>query len=93
MSNGKSVIHYDLKKVIAFQSISTGVYSFPVEQAADIAVNTVKEYVEANPRVMDLVEWALFGDKTLQVYSEALERLTVRAKSPQGLDFMRSTEN
>ena len=64
-------------RTIAFPSISTGAYSFPVEQAAEIAVNTVNEFVEANPGALDLVEWALFDDKTLQVYSEALDRLTV----------------
>ncbi len=64
-------------RTIAFPSISTGVYSFPVKQAAEIAVNTVNEFIEANPGALDLVEWALFDDKTLQVYSEALDRLTV----------------
>ena len=33
--------------------------------------------MEANPGALDLVEWALFDDKTWQAYSEALERLTV----------------
>ena len=64
-------------RTIAFPSISTGVYSFPVEQAAEIAVNTVNEFIEANPGALDLVEWAIFDDKTMQVYSEALDRLTV----------------
>ena len=59
---------------IAFPSISTGVYSFPVKQAAEIAVNTVSEFVEANPEAFDLVEWALFDDNTLQAYSDALLR-------------------
>ena len=61
---------------IAFPSISTGVYSFPVKQAAEIAVNTVNEFAEAHPGTLDLVEWALFDDKTLQVYSDALDGLT-----------------
>ena len=62
---------------IAFPSISTGVYSFPVKQAAEIAVNTVNEFVDANPGALDLVEWALFDDKTLQVYTDALNMVTV----------------
>ena len=64
-------------RTIAFPSISTGVYSFPVEQAAEIAVNTVNEFIEANPEALDLVEWALFDDKTMQIYSETLDRLSV----------------
>ena len=62
---------------IAFPSISTGVYSYPKEQAAEIAVSTVNEFVEANPGALDLVEWALFDDDTLQVYTDALDQLTV----------------
>ena len=61
---------------IAFPSISTGAYHFPKEQAAEIAVNTVDEFVESNPGTLDLVEWALFDDDTLRVYTEALDKLT-----------------
>lgn len=64
-------------RTIAFPSISTGAYSFPVKQVAEIAVNTVNEFIEANPGAMELVEWALFDDKTLQIYSDVLDRLTV----------------
>ena len=57
---------------IAFPSISTGVYSYPKEQAAKIAVSTVKEFLKAHPGALDLVEWALFDDDTLRVYEEAM---------------------
>ena len=57
---------------IAFPSISTGVYSYPKEQAAEIAIKTVKEFVEANPGALDLVEWALFDNATLQAYTHAV---------------------
>jgi len=60
---------------IAFPSISTGVYSYPKEQAAEIAVSTVLAFTKANPGAFDLVEWALFDDDTLRVYTEALNRL------------------
>ena len=63
---------------IAFPSISTGAYHFPKERAAEIAVYAVNEFVEANPGALDLVEWALFDDDTLQVYEEAFDKLTVR---------------
>lgn len=60
---------------IAFPSISTGVYGFPKAQAAEIAVKTVHEFVETNPSVLDLVEWALFDNETLRVYTDALNRM------------------
>ena len=59
---------------IAFPSISTGAYRYPIEQAAKIAVYAVKEFVDANLGRLDLVEWALFDDDTLQVYTDALKR-------------------
>lgn len=61
---------------IAFPSISTGVYSYPKKLAAEIAVNTVNEFVNANPGALDLVEWALFDDVTFQVYTDALNSLS-----------------
>ena len=60
---------------IAFPSISTGVYGYPKEQAARIAVSTANEFINANPGALDLVEWALFDDDTLRVYTEALREL------------------
>ena len=40
---------------VAFPSISTGVYSYPLEEAAEIAVNTVNEFVDGHPGELDLV--------------------------------------
>ena len=59
---------------LAFPSISTGAYSFPLQQAARIAVKTVHEFLKANPDAFDLVEWALFDENTLRIYKEALEQ-------------------
>ena len=50
---------------IAFPSISTGVYSYPVELAAKVAVRTVSRFLEDNPDSFDLVEWVLFDSVTL----------------------------
>ena len=57
---------------IAFPSISTGVYAYPVEQAADIAVRTVKDYVDSYPGVLDEVVWVLFDPTTKAAYDRAL---------------------
>ena len=53
---------------IAFPSISIGVYSFPVELAAKIAVRTVARFLQENPGQFDLVEWVLFDSHTESVY-------------------------
>lgn len=63
-------------RTIAFPSISTGVYSYPVEQAAAIAVETVNRFVTEHTGVIDEVTWALFDERTYQVYEREIQRLT-----------------
>ena len=60
---------------IAFPSISTGVYSFPVELAAKIAVNTINRFLQEKPEKFDLVEWVLFDDNTKSVYEAEVDKL------------------
>lgn len=55
-------------RTIAFPSISTGVYCFPVERAAKIAVDTVHRFLLENPDSFDLVEWVLFNDQAASAY-------------------------
>jgi len=56
---------------IAFPAISTGIYGFPAERAARIAVETVKAHVEASG--VELVNFVCFDERTLRIY-EALLR-------------------
>ena len=60
---------------IAFPSISTGIYHFPVEQAAKIAVNTVKRFLDDNEGMFDLVEWVLFDKHTEKVYETEVDKV------------------
>ena len=53
---------------IAFPSILTGAYGFPVVLAAKIAVRTVARFLHENPDSFDLVEWVLFDTQTESVY-------------------------
>ena len=61
----------DIRK-IAFPSISTGVYHFPVDKAAAIAVNTVRKMIEENPEDFDLIKWVLFDEETKNAFDTAL---------------------
>lgn len=63
---------------IAFPSISTGVYSYPVELAAKVAVRTVSRFLEDNPDSFDLVEWVLFDSVTESVYEAEVNRFCGR---------------
>ncbi len=57
---------------IAFPSISTGVYHFPLELAAKTAVNAVVKFLNANEDKFDLVEWVLFDENTKSIYQRAV---------------------
>ncbi len=57
---------------IAFPSISTGVYGYPLSGAAKIAVLAVKEFVDENPDAFDLVEWVCFDETTLKAYNSVI---------------------
>jgi O-acetyl-ADP-ribose deacetylase (regulator of RNase III) len=56
---------------IAFPSISTGAYRYPIEQAATIAVETVRQRVR-EPGPLDLVRFVCFSAGDLEVYRRLL---------------------
>jgi len=61
-------------KSVAFPSISTGAYGYPLEEAAPIALKTVMDYLKANPDIQ-LVRFLLFGREAYQAYEKALKDL------------------
>jgi len=60
---------------IAFPSISTGIYGYPVEEASRIALKTVADYLKKYPEIK-LVRFVLFDSKTFEVYKEVLKEMT-----------------
>lgn len=58
---------------IAFPSISTGVYHFPVKEAAQIAVDTARQFVREHPGKLELIRWVLFDDVTFHTYEEEMK--------------------
>jgi len=61
-------------KTLAFPSISTGAYGYPMAEAARIGLRTVIEYLREHPEIQ-LVRFVLFGHAALRTYEEALESL------------------
>ncbi len=55
-------------KTIAFPAISTGVYGYPVDKAATIAVKTVKDFCTQNPRKIEIVRFVLFSSDVRRTY-------------------------
>ena len=68
----QTAVDHEIRSV-AFPSISTGVYSYPVEEASEIAVRTVRQFILDNPGKLDLVEWVLFDRYTFAMYEAALK--------------------
>ncbi len=62
-------------RTIAFPSIATGIYHFPVELAAKIAVRTVVDFLKGNEDKFDMVEWVLFDENTESIYKNEVENL------------------
>ena len=60
---------------IAFPSISTGAYRFPIRDAAAIALRTVSDYLAQPGQGLARVRFVLFSDADLAVYADVLEHL------------------
>jgi O-acetyl-ADP-ribose deacetylase (regulator of RNase III) len=65
---------------LAFPSLGTGAYGYPVEQAAVVALRTVLDYLRGETGVKE-VTFVLFSDADLSVYQRALEALVKEPKS------------
>jgi O-acetyl-ADP-ribose deacetylase (regulator of RNase III) len=59
---------------IAFPAISTGIFGYPAEEAAEVALRTVQKEAERLERVR-LIRFVLFGEKDLEVHEDALSPL------------------
>ena len=57
---------------VAFCCISTGVFHFPNQRAAEIATGTVKEWLAAHPDAMDRVIFNVFKDNDRRLYEQQL---------------------
>jgi O-acetyl-ADP-ribose deacetylase (regulator of RNase III) len=61
-------------KSVAFPAISTGIFGYPVEEAAGVALRTVRDEAEGFERVR-LVRFVLFGEKDLEAHEAVLSGL------------------
>jgi O-acetyl-ADP-ribose deacetylase (regulator of RNase III) len=57
-------------KTIAFPSISTGVYSFPMDRAARIAIREVRTFLQSHLQI-EKVLLVCFGDEALAIHQQA----------------------
>jgi O-acetyl-ADP-ribose deacetylase (regulator of RNase III) len=67
-------------KSVAFPSISTGVYGYPIGSAARVALQAIREFCEGNP-ALDEVRLVLFGEAAYRVFQVALQETVERPAS------------
>ena len=60
-------------RTIAFPSISTGAYGYPIEKASRVAVKAVKRFLETEDG-LDEVVFVLFSDRDLNIYLDAADK-------------------
>jgi O-acetyl-ADP-ribose deacetylase len=67
-------------KSVAFPSISTGAYGYPIKEASRIAIKSVKEFLESEDRLDEIV-FVLFSESDMAVYqltvAEAFQRISI----------------
>ena len=63
----------DLQEV-AIPSISTGIFRYPLDEATDIAANTVREFVNDNATDLEEIRFVLSNQATAQAYRDAFSR-------------------
>lgn len=61
-------------KTIAFPSISTGAYGYPIQSASRIALKAVKEFLESKNR-LDMVMFVLFSKYDFEIYKQAAKEI------------------
>lgn len=59
-------------KTIAFPAISTGIFGFPIERCSKIMINTVKEYLQGNTQIEQVI-FCLYTSSDFEVFEKELK--------------------
>ncbi len=60
-------------QTIAFPNISTGIYGYPKEKAAQVAINAVKDFLKNHPEnLLKEIYFVCFDNKNYQIYKELI---------------------
>jgi O-acetyl-ADP-ribose deacetylase len=77
-------------RTIAFPAISTGIYGYPVEQAARVAIEAAQEFAKRDSRLSE-IRFILFSDRDLELYQDALAQVTVSANQNPSDDHQQAS--
>jgi O-acetyl-ADP-ribose deacetylase (regulator of RNase III) len=70
-----SLASENLLRTVAVASVSTGIYGYPLELAAPIALAAAKEALEKEGTSLVEIRWALFNQPTFDAFANALDSL------------------
>lgn len=62
-------------RTVAFPSLSTGAYGYPLDQAAKVALEAVKQGIVKNSDKFDEIRFVLFGQAAYDAYTHALGKI------------------
>lgn len=62
-------------RTIAFPSISTGAYGYPIDEAAEVALKTINNYIEDHHDAFDSITLVLFSESDYKHYLNAARQL------------------
>jgi O-acetyl-ADP-ribose deacetylase len=69
-------------RTISFPAISTGVYGYPLEEAAGIAIREVRAHLEKPDARVERALFVLFGRRAYEVYERAMAGITMPGRRP-----------
>jgi len=93
-NNALSFVHSHGLKTIAFCGISTGIYGYPLKAAANVALQTVRKWleVEENRNAVDRIVFVTFLERELDVYEHLLAKYFPLAWSDAEIAEMKKAE-
>lgn len=62
---------------VAFPSISTGIYGYPVVEAAEVALSTIMNRMKEHPEAFDEIRMVLFSNDDVEKYRNVLYRISL----------------
>lgn len=62
-------------KTLAFPNISTGVFRYPKEEAAEIAIKTTQKFIDENPDTFDEILFVSFTEKDFKIFKREFDNL------------------
>jgi O-acetyl-ADP-ribose deacetylase (regulator of RNase III) len=60
-------------KSVAFPSISTGAFGYPLQEASRVALKTIREFIGEHPDALDMVEIVTFSERDHRLYQETYD--------------------